>query len=202
VGIVSDYDKTGPTSARTVITMDTATHYRTLAERMATVIEAAAPARWNDPSPCAGWSATDVVDHVVSTQRDFLTRHDLDPGPARDVAADPPTAWRAHAEQVTGLLAQPGVAAQRFDGYFGPTTVGDTIAQFYGFDMIVHRWDVARATGITTTFTPDELEQIVASIDGFGEHLYADGVCGPPVDVDASAPRQDRLLARMGRDPR
>jgi uncharacterized protein (TIGR03086 family) len=198
---VSDYDKTPQRAGRTVGDMDTATHYSTLAERMATVVEAADPDRWDDPSPCDDWTATDVVDHVVSTQRDFLSRHGLDPGPAPDVASDPPKAWRTHAERVRQLLAQPGVAAQRFDGFFGPSTIGETIAQFYGFDMVVHRWDVARALGIDTSFTPDELEQIGTSIDGFGEHLYADGVCGPPVAVEASAPRQDRLLARMGRDP-
>jgi uncharacterized protein (TIGR03086 family) len=180
----------------------TVTHYRTLADQMTTVLEAVDPTRWDDPSPCDRWSASDVVDHVITTQRDFLTRNDLDPGPAPDVDDDPPTAWRAHAARVEHVLARPGVAGRSFDGYFGPTTVGATVAQFYGFDMIVHRWDVARATGVDTSFTADELEQIETSIDGFGEQLYADGVCGPPVAVDDAASRQDRLLALMGRDPR
>jgi uncharacterized protein (TIGR03086 family) len=179
----------------------TTTRYRELAERLATVADDVEPSRWDDPSPCEGWSAADVISHLVETQRDFLAQHGFDLGPAPDVHDDPARAWRVHAERVTAVLARPGAADTTFDGFFGPTTVGDTIARFYGFDMIVHRWDIARAAGLDTTFADDELDQVERSIDGFGEHLYMDGICERPVDVDPSASRQDRLLARMGRDP-
>lgn len=142
-----------------------------------------------------------MVDHVITTQRDFLDGHAVDVGPRPDVHADPAKAWRTHADGVADALERPGVAGTTFDGFFGPTTVGDTLSRFYGFDMIVHRWDLARAAGVTTTFSPAELDQIETSIDGFGEHLYGEGICQPPVDIDPSAPRQDQLLARMGRDP-
>lgn len=181
---------------------ETTAPYGALSERLAAVADAMEPTRWNHPSPCDEWSAADVIEHLIETQRDFLVRHDLDPGDAPDVHGDPAKAWRAHAEQVTDLLDRPGVTETRFDGSFGPATIGDTITRFYGFDMIVHRWDVARAAGIETTFSPEELDQIENSIDSFGETLYADGICDQPVDIDPSAPRQQRLLARMGRDPR
>ncbi|MDO9496046.1 MAG: hypothetical protein Q7J48_10110 [Nocardioides sp.] len=35
--------------------------------------------------------------------------------------------------------------------------------------------------------------------DGFGDPLYAEGICAPALDVPDDAPREDRLLARMGR---
>jgi hypothetical protein len=35
--------------------------------------------------------------------------------------------------------------------------------------------------------------------DSFGPALYMDGVCGQPVEVPEDAPREVRVLARMGR---
>lgn len=148
------------------------------------------------PSPCAGWTAADVVDHVIDTQRDFLTRQNVDLGPR--LGGDPPAAWAAHvaavAERVDGETLR-----RRYDGVFGPTTVGATLADFYGFDMVVHRWDVARALGRDTAFTDAEMDAMEDSVAVFGEHLYAEGVCRAAVPVPAGASRQDRLLATLGR---
>lgn len=59
--------------------------------------------------------------------------------------------------------------------------------------------DLARGLGRDTTFTDAELEVVEAALPGFGEHLYADGVCGPAVPVPDDASRQVRLLGTMGR---
>lgn len=201
--MLSDYDKTVARSAAYGPHMnDIAKQYRTLAERVAAVAEAVDPDRWRAPSPCEGWSAADVVAHLVHTQREFLSGHGLPVGEAQPVADDPAGAWRRHLDTVTALLETPGVAEQPFDGFFGPTTIGLALARFYGFDMIVHRWDLGRATGVPTAFSATELDQVEASLDAFGEHLYGDGICRPPVRISASATLQDRLLARTGRDPR
>lgn len=179
-----------------------AAQYRDRAEALAAVADGVSQRRWRDPSPCEGWSAADVISHVVGTQRNFLAEHGIDLGAQPDVEGDPAGAWRDHAEQVARVLARPGVADATFDGFFGPTTVGAAITLFYGFDMIVHRWDVALATGSRTTLSAEELDAVETSIDAFGEHFYGPGICAPAVAVDASASRQDRLLARTGREPR
>lgn len=178
-----------------------AARYRELAERFGAVADAIETSRWGHPSPCAGWTAADVVDHLVTTQRDFLAGRGLALGPAGEVVTDPPAEWRRHLADVTTILDRTGVGDTTFDGYFGPTTVGDTVVRYYGFDMIVHRWDLARAGGVETTFSTDELEALESGIEGFGEHLYMAGICAPAVAVDASASRADRLLGRLGRDP-
>ena len=186
---------------------DAAAEYAALAHRFSAVVAAVPPETWGAASPCAGWSAADVLAHVVATQRDFLVGHDLDLGAPVDpavAASDPAAAWDAHRRSVEALLAEPGVADHGFDGFFGPTTIGATLVRFYGFDLIVHRWDLARATGadpVLAELSAAELDQVEASIDGFGEHLYGEGICGPAVTVGADASRQDLLLARMGRDP-
>ncbi|MDN5748920.1 MAG: TIGR03086 family metal-binding protein [Pseudonocardia sp.] len=154
---------------------------------------------WSAPSPCAGWTAADVVDHMVDTQRDFLDRHDVDLGPRPD--GDPPAAWDAHVAAVLDRVDD-DVLHREFDGQLGRTTIGATLSDFYGFDMIVHRWDVARALGRETRFSDAEMDEMEASVAMFGDHLYAEGICGRPVPVPPGASRQDRLLATLGRDPR
>ncbi len=151
---------------------------------------------WRAASPCAGWTAADVVGHVIDTQRDFLSGQGIDVGPRPD--GDPPAAWAAHVAAVAERVDD-DTLHREYAGSFGPTTVGATLADFYGFDMVVHRWDVARALGRDTSFSDAEMDALDASIAVFGEHLYGEGICRPAVAVPAGASRQDRLLGLLGR---
>lgn len=155
---------------------------------------------WDSPTPCEGWTVRDLVDHLITTQRDFLAERDLHV-PAASLE-DPARAWTQHTGEVLVLLGRPGVGETEYDGYFGRTTVAATMATFYGWDLLVHRWDLARALGADEEFTDQELDQIEAEVDGFGEALYSSGICAPPVTVGESEPRQVRVLARLGRDAR
>lgn len=151
---------------------------------------------WSAPSPCAGWTAADVVDHVVDTERDFLARHDLDPGPRPTGAPD--AVWAAHLATVRDAATEE-VRAREFDGFFGRTTIGATLDNFYGFDLIVHGWDLGSSQGAPTTFTDADMDAMEAAFVGFGDHAYDDGVFGQPIEVPEDASRQAKLLARMGR---
>lgn len=177
----------------------TAAQYEAAERPLTAVLDAVPGEAWTNPSPCEGWAARDVVRHIVETQRDFLTRHDVDLGEAADVDADPAAAWRDHAKRVGEALSDDTVPATAFDGHFGPTTVGATLEQFYVWDMVVHRWDVATSIGMDADLTDAELDRIQAGADSFGEALYMDGVCQPAVAPPADADRTARLLARLGR---
>lgn len=154
---------------------------------------------WDAASPCAGWTARDVVAHLVDAQRDFLAGHGHDLGLRPDLGDDPEAAWRAHSARVLALLADPEVAGRAFDGHFGPTTVGQALAQFYVFDMVAHRWDLARAAGRDERFTAPELDTMETAVAGFGDALYMEGICEAGVEAPAGADRQARLLATLGR---
>lgn len=177
----------------------TAAQYEAARQPLTAVLDAVPEAGWANRSACDGWAVRDVVRHIVETQRDFLTRHDVDLGEAPDVDADPAAAWRDHAKRVGAALADAVVPATAFDGHFGPTTVGATLEQFYVWDMVVHRWDVATSVGIDADLTDAELDRIEAGADSFGEALYLDGVCQPAVEAPPDADRETRLLARLGR---
>ncbi len=126
---------------------------------------------WSAPSPCEGWSALDVLDHVLMT----------------------------HSTMVAALLDDQQISGIAYDGFFGPTTLGETMDRFYVFDMLVHRWDLARAAGTDTRFTDAELDLIEASAASFGPMLYMDGICRSGVEAPADADRQTRVLAMLGR---
>lgn len=173
------------------------TRYNSYADGFGDVLATLTAEAWSNPSPCDGWTARDVVAHVVDTQRDFFTGHDVDLGQAPSFD-DPVAAWRAHRDAVSARLADPTIADRAFDGHFGPTTIGETLVRFYGFDMIAHRWDIAAAAGLDHRFTDDQLTEMETAADGFGDALYSEGVC-ERVDVPAGADRQTTLLARLGR---
>ena len=185
------------TTARPAAGPDAATRWRELSAPFSAEVEAVAD--WDAPSPCVGWTARDVLAHVIDTEREFLARVDLAAEETADADGDPAARWVAHLAAVDALLADPAVAARPHDGAFGPTTVGDVLLDFYGFDLIVHRWDLARSQGRDARLSAAELELVDAAVDGWGEHAYAPGIFGAPVDVPAGADAQARVLARTGR---
>ena len=169
--------------------------YLTYADRFSAVVDAGGD--WAAASPCAGWTAGDVLDHVVDTQRDFLTKRDIDSGPRP--SGDPHEVWHAHLAGVRRVVADESLVAEEYDGYFGRTSIADTLANFYGFDLVVHRWDLGRALGREVRWEEAEMDRLEAAMAGFGDALYSEGVCKPATDVADDAPRQSRLLARLGR---
>jgi len=177
---------------------ETTTSYETVNRPLTAVLDALPAAAWSEPSPCEGWSAADVVAHLVETQRDFLGQRGVELGAAPEVAADPGAAWREHARRVREGLTD-DVAATPHEGFFGPSTVGETFEKFYVWDMVVHRWDVARTAGLDGTLTDAELDRMEHGIEGFGPALYMDGICRDGVEPPAGADRTTRVLARLGR---
>ncbi|GAA1795382.1 TIGR03086 family metal-binding protein [Nocardioides hankookensis] len=152
---------------------------------------------WSAASPCADWTAAEVVDHVVDAERDFLGRHDVDLG--ERPSGEPAEVWAAHLAAVRPVVEDDAFLAREFDGFFGRTTIGTTLDNFYGFDLVVHGWDLGASNGRPTTFTDDEMDTMDTAFEGFGEHAYDEGVFRQPVDVPEDADRQTKLLARMGR---
>jgi uncharacterized protein (TIGR03086 family) len=181
------------------VTTHIATAYAAADRPLTAVLDAVPTDAWDRPSTCEGWTVRDVVRHLVQTQREFLTERGVDLADEPDVDADPAAAWRAHARRVAAALADEAVAGREYDGYFGPTTVGATLEQFYVWDMLVHRWDVARSVGADAALTEAELDRVESGADSFGDALYMEGICRPGTEPPAGAARETRVLARLGR---
>ena len=96
-------------------------------------------------------------------------------------------------------MADDDVAGREFDGAFGRSTIGETLVQFYVWDMVAHRWDIARGADQHPQFTDTEVGRLERGIASFGDALYMDGICKPGVSAPADADRATLVLARLGR---
>ena len=175
--------------------------YRTLADEMTRRVAAVTADRWDDPSPCEGWSARDVLGHVIGNHRELPGQAGVTVDLNRSVSDEPVAAWLEARDAMQDLLEDPSRAGAEYEGAFGRASVQQTVDQFGGFDLLVHAWDIARATGQDETLPSSEVSTVHAMALRLGEALRLDGVCGPAVPVPEDAPEQERLLGLLGRRP-
>lgn len=164
----------------------------------------AGPDAWDGPTPVPEWTVRDVVGHLVTWFPGFLAAGagiELPAGPA--VADDPAGAWRAHADAVQAVLDDPATADRTFElvPHIAATPLAEAIDRFYTTDVLMHGWDLARATGQADRFDPDEAEELLAGMEPVEAMLRASGQYGPRVEVADDADPTDRLVAFIGRDP-
>lgn len=163
----------------------------TFNERVAGVVD------WDAPAPCEGWVALDVVRHLAEWLPGFFSGWDVSfPAATGDPVAD----WLAVDATIRSGLADPEVAARTRDTPMGPKTFAEAVGTFCLSDVLVHTWDLARATGQDETLDAGEVH------DAYVGMLPADEVIrgehfGPKVAVPDDADEQTKLIAFLGRTP-
>jgi uncharacterized protein (TIGR03086 family) len=164
----------------------------------------------DNPTPCVDRSVRQLLGHVVGLAAAFRAAADKDFGEWTD--ADPDAAgWPAAEADWRDTLAVRGpalVEAWRApDAWTGMTRAGGVdlpgeVAGLVALDEVVlHGWDLARATGQDYTCDPDVADAVLGFVSGF-DAGGTPGLFGPAVEVPADAPTFHRVLARSGRDPR
>ena len=158
---------------------------------------------WDAPAPVDGWTARDVVGHLVEWFPGFLeagTGIKLESGPS--IADDPVGAWRAHSTAVQQLLDDPAYAGRVLSNpHIGEVPLPEAVDRFYTADVFMHTWDLARATGQDETLDAETCAAMLAGMEPMDEMLRASGQYGPRVAVPDDADAQTRLIAFIGRDP-
>ncbi|MEU1729996.1 TIGR03086 family metal-binding protein [Streptosporangium sp. NPDC020145] len=187
---------------------DIATRYRTRADIFAAKIAAVEPGRWSDPSPCEEWTARDVVGHIIDMHAVMLRPLGRSLSPAPSVAQDPLAAFTAARADVEALLDDPATAERKVETPTGNVSVEQHIDQVVSADMVLHGWDLSRATGQDDTIDPAEVEAMWPHVQYIPDEMRIPGafgpgvvVLGPEVGVPDDAPLQHRLLGLFGRDP-
>ncbi len=182
--------------------------YAARADRFAEVIGGVASERWESPSPCGDWRAIDVVRHALDMHAAMLIPLSRSLSAAPPVGADPLGAFTSARRDLEGVLADGSLARIEVPTPVGPMTLANHIDQVASEDLVVHGWDLARATGQDHTLDPTEVERLWPGALSMDERLRTPGafgpgitVYGPVVDVPAEAPLADRLLGLLGRDP-
>ncbi|RSZ65081.1 trehalose-phosphatase [Corynebacterium hylobatis] len=157
---------------------------------------------WSAATPCAGWSARDIVNHLVTWYPANLRNAGIDLSFTHDLQADPAGTWFAFVEAVRGLLADP----ERADAVFtaGPDEGGTVARATAGFllpDIFMHTWDLARSQGNDVRLDEDYAARNLAGLESLGDALRETGQFGPPVSVSPAEPAGVRLMSYVGRDP-
>ena len=167
-------------------------------------VDAVAPDQWDDEA-LPDWTVGDLVAHLVSEQLwvpPLLAGEPAAEGRFPDETSDllgndPFIGWESAADDALSAFAEDDALMRTVHLTRGPTPAADYIGEMIT-DLVVHAWDLARATGGETDLEPE----LVTAALVLAERLPEDGVPGlfdPPIPVSDSAPPQVRLLARFGR---
>jgi uncharacterized protein (TIGR03086 family) len=178
---------------------DVADRYRRLSTRMTERIVGVPDDAWSRPSPCEGWTALDLVAHLVDVHRRFETMVGRDLVEHPPVENDPLGAWQVVRDQMQADLEDPARRDEEYDGRLGRSTFGKSVDGFVCFDLVVHGWDLARATGQDETIDPVDVERVSGMVEAMGDVMRSNKVISDPVEPAADASDQDRMLAALGR---
>ncbi len=158
---------------------------------------------WGNPAPAAGWSARDVVRHLVEWFPAFLKAGsgiELPSGPSVD--DDPVGAWTAHSDGVQALLDDTAARGKILTNvHIGEMPLDQAVDRFYTSDVFMHTWDLARATGQDETLDRDKCAELLEGMLPLEEVLRASGQYGARVEVADDADVQTQLLGFIGRTP-
>ncbi len=162
---------------------------------------------WERPSPCAGWSALDVLGHVGFTTEfgtKLLRGEPVDfsgaPEPPRSaVKGDPAQWWSSLVDPAKDAVRRADLSTV-VDSPIGRRSIGEGLS-FPAVDLFLHGWDLARSVDADVSIPQEAMEFAHAVIDVIPEqHVRSARVFGPAVEVAADASPQVQFLAWAGRD--
>ncbi len=168
------------------------------------------------PTPCPGYPVAALLDHITGFSLAFTWAArkttateggsgESGPGLANAEHLDPD--WRTLLPRRLGELAE---AWREPTAWQGMTEAGgmrmpaELIGAVALDELVLHGWDLARATGQPFTCDPVSTAAVLAFTSASAQPERAasrDGLFGPVIDVPEDAPTFDRALGFAGRDP-
>lgn len=163
----------------------------------------AADGRWDLASPCDGWNARDVLEHVIGFHDVLLLRPlGLKPRRPQD---DLIRRWLITVDSVQQAFSREGIfekaVAVPAIGENAPSQIdAKKLVSRLTQDVLVHTWDLARAVGADERLDGQWCAVFLGLLPTDQEALSATGMFKPPVAIVGNDP-QSQLLGRLGRDP-
>lgn len=184
--------------------MEQAESFRRIAAAFTARVDGVDPDGWDADAPCEGWVARDIVRHLVEWVPWWVgegTDHSV--VVTVSVDDDPAAAWAQLRDQLQALLDRPEAERESFDSpmFGGELPLGVATERFVTGDVLVHTWDLARATGQDTSIDADFAAAMYEGMLPMAEVLRQSGHFGPPVEVPDDADVVTKLIAFTGRTP-
>jgi uncharacterized protein (TIGR03086 family) len=182
------------------------------ARRLAELVASAGDDELGAPTPCPSYTVGDLIEHVGGLTLAFTGAANKERSshterqPTGD-AAKLPADWRTRIPRDLTALAQ---AWREPDAWAGTTRIAGSDAPAAGIglaaadELVVHGWDLARATGQAYGCEPELLDAARAFLDQIASPdapAGPDVPFGPSRQVPRGATELDRTVALAGRDP-
>ncbi|BCK72096.1 hypothetical protein Srufu_060490 [Streptomyces libani subsp. rufus] len=154
------------------------------------------------PTPCAGWTVRQLLDHMV--WENLMATSIAEGTPRADHTADHlgddhRTAFADSVRAAHTAFTGSGMLHRTYGPYEAP---GAMIVQQVVVELLAHGWDLARATGAPTALAPESAEEtLAAAYRIYGAAPRTEGSSfAPECPAPAGAGATDRLAAFLGRD--
>jgi len=177
----------------------------------ATRVVAGVPGQPMDaPTPCDDWDLRTLVNHVIlwtaySAERRAHGESVAEDLMSKDFTADPGFAQDYAAQIGRAVAAWSDPAAwERELGVMGSGTPAADVAAMLIAEMVLHGWDIARATGQDYACDEAVAANVLATVEAQGEMFrqYEGFAAVVPLAADdEGATVLDRALSLSGRDP-
>jgi len=170
------------------------------------IVAGVRPEQLSAPTPCKDWDVRLLLNHIIGGNHMFAElarggRVETTGEMADYTRPDPGTHYLDSAEAVLAAWSEPGAMQRTCHMPFGDIPAPAAVSIHF-LDLVVHGWDLARATGQAATVDADlAAEALDISSDLLSPELRQTGVFGPEVPASQDDPLHERLMAFMGRRP-
>ncbi|MDT0610684.1 TIGR03086 family metal-binding protein [Streptomyces lancefieldiae] len=177
---------------------------------LARLAEGVSDARLADPTPCPDLAVRNLLGHLTGLAIAFRDAARKDLGVTTDTSPEATVpdigpGWREQLLKVLGELAEAWRAPEAWTGVTragGVDLPGAVAGAVAADELVIHGWDLARATGQDYHPDPAALQTSYGLLSAAAEESdRGAGMFGPVVPVPADAPLLDRAVGLSGRDP-
>ncbi|MGO2822423.1 MAG: TIGR03086 family metal-binding protein [Brachybacterium tyrofermentans] len=181
---------------------------RPAADAIASIVEGVPAEALTHPTPSTEYLVGDLLEHVdglsvglqAAARKQPVPESELRDGDADLLRPD----WR---ERIPVQLADLARAWGPPSAWQGETVEGgvpllaSAAGMFVLDELVVHGWELARATGQPFDAPEDDVLALIDFLSSLPPMPEGEGLFAPRVPVPETAPPMDRLLGLTGRDP-
>jgi uncharacterized protein (TIGR03086 family) len=160
-----------------------------------------------DPTPCGDWDVRTLLNHIIlwtaySAEQRAYGGSVAEELMNKDFAAEPDFAadYAAQVDKALAAWSDPAAWAREL-GVMGSATPAADIAALLIAEMVLHGWDLARATGQDFQCGDEVAAVVLRTVQEQGDLFRQYKGFADKVAVPEDASTVDKALAESGRDP-
>jgi uncharacterized protein (TIGR03086 family) len=159
-------------------------------------------------TPCSEFTVRQLINHLLfwgPSLAGAAHKETVPPAGTSEEDVDLTDDWPVKLAAQTDALAAGWSEPRAWQGETtmgGPTAMpADMVGAMVVGELVVHTWDLARATGQQPVWDDDLLSFLLPELAATAEQGRQMGIFGPAVAVPDTSPLLDRILGLTGRDP-